>query len=58
MRQVAIAVVVVVMLIGWTELACAQHGDYPLGTLGLLGASQAPLQVYLFGLALLYNPFK
>src|SRR5262249_45741603 len=46
MRQVAIAVVVVVMLMGWPKLASAQHGDYPLGTLGLLGASQAPEGIY------------
>src|SRR5262249_35945705 len=46
MRHVAIAVGIIGMLIAWPKLACAQHGDYVLGTLGLLGGAQAPEGIY------------
>lgn len=46
MRQVAIVVGLVGMLIASPRLACAQHGNYVLGTLGLLGGAQAPEGIY------------
>jgi hypothetical protein len=46
MRSFAIAVGVVGMLMTWPEPACAQHGNYVLGTLGLLGGAQAPEGIY------------
>ena len=46
MRPAAIVVGVVGMLMGWPGLVYAQHGDYLLGTLGLLGGAQAPEGVY------------
>jgi hypothetical protein len=34
------------LLIFFAKPACAQHGDYPLGTVGILGAQQAPVGLY------------
>src|SRR5262252_6103546 len=45
-RQMAIVLGVVGMLLGWSRLAYAQHGNYLLGTLGLLGGAQAPEGIY------------
>jgi hypothetical protein len=45
-RRLAIALPVFVVLLISPAMSYAQHGSYLLGSLGLLGASQAPEGLY------------
>src|SRR5262245_46400842 len=46
MRHTAMVIGVIGLFAGWPGLVHAQHGDYLLGTLGLLGGTQAPEGIY------------
>jgi hypothetical protein len=46
LKSVQAALACFALLIFFAKPACAQHGDYPLGTAGILGAQQAPVGLY------------
>jgi hypothetical protein len=54
-RRLAIVAVVAAALMGWPAAAHAQHGNYLLGTLGLLGGAQAPEGIYYQNIFSYYN---
>ena len=51
----AVALLVLGFLVGSPAISSAQHGDYLLGTLGLLGGSQAPEGIYYQNIFSYYN---
>ena len=54
-QQLAIVVTVAAALTGWPAVVSAQHGNYLLGTLGLLGGAQAPEGIYYQNIFSYYN---
>jgi hypothetical protein len=53
--QLAIVVAIAAALMGWPASASAQHGNYLLGSLGLLGGAQAPEGIYYQNIFSYYN---
>src|SRR5262245_55800853 len=53
--RLALALVVLGFLVGSPAVSSAQHGNYLLGTLGLLGGAQAPEGIYYQNIFSYYN---